>query len=39
MDLMQKRIDYDIRYIETWSFLLDIKICVWTSLVQCFLEI
>ena len=32
MDLMQKRIDYDIRYIETWSFLLDIKICVWTSL-------
>ena len=27
MDLMQKRIDYDIEYIEKWSLINDIQIC------------
>ncbi len=30
LDLMQKRIDYDIKYIEEWSFWLDIKIALIT---------
>ena len=30
MDLMQKRINYDIKYIESWSFFNDIKICFKT---------
>ena len=30
LDLMQKRIDYDIKYIESWSFWLDIKIALIT---------
>ena len=27
MNLMQKRINYDIKYIETWTLINDIKIC------------
>ena len=30
LDLMQKRIDYDIKYIEEWSLWLDIKIAFIT---------
>lgn len=30
LDLMQKRIDYDIKYIENWSLWMDIKIAVIT---------
>tara|TARA_Y100001980_G_C14556662_1_gene349168 strand:+ start:13215 stop:14624 length:1410 start_codon:yes stop_codon:yes gene_type:complete len=30
MELMQKRINYDIKYIETWSLMNDIKICFLT---------
>lgn len=30
LSLMQKRIDYDIKYIEEWSFWLDIKIAIIT---------
>ena len=30
MDLMQKRINLDVRYIEKWSIWLDIKICYLT---------
>jgi putative colanic acid biosynthesis UDP-glucose lipid carrier transferase len=30
LDLMQKRIDYDIKYIENWSLWFDIKIAVIT---------
>jgi len=32
MDLMQKRIDLDVEYIEKWSFWLDIKICFKTAI-------
>ena len=35
-DLMQKRIDYDIWYVENWSIWLDIKICfitVWNLVI------
>ena len=32
MDLMQKRVDYDIDYIESWTPLLDIKITYLTIL-------
>ena len=31
LELMQKRIDYDIQYIESWSIWLDIKITFITS--------
>ena len=37
MLLMQKRIDYDIKYIETWSLLNDISICFqtfWAMLIR-----
>ena len=30
LELMQKRIDYDIKYIESWSFWLDLKIALIT---------
>jgi len=30
LDLMQKRIDYDIEYIENWSFLMDLRISIIT---------
>ena len=30
MELMQKRIDYDLDYIENWSFWKDLKICIIT---------
>jgi len=33
LDLMQKRIDYDIWYIENWSFWLDMKI-MWMTFWQ-----
>ncbi len=33
MDLMQKRVDYDIEYIETWTPWLDIKI-IWYTILQ-----
>jgi putative colanic acid biosynthesis UDP-glucose lipid carrier transferase len=29
--LMQKRVDYDIRYIENWSFWLDLQIIMLTA--------
>jgi lipopolysaccharide/colanic/teichoic acid biosynthesis glycosyltransferase len=29
---MQRRIDYDLAYIENWSLLLDLKILVMTAL-------
>jgi len=32
VELIQKRINLDIEYIENWSFLLDIKICLLTSI-------
>ncbi len=32
MELMQKRINLDVRYIEKWSFWLDLKICYKTAL-------
>ena len=31
MALMQKRIDYDLDYIENWTFWKDIKICIVTA--------
>ena len=31
MRLMQSRIDYDIKYIETWTLLNDIRICLLTA--------
>ena len=31
-DMMQKRVEYDIWYLENWSFFLDIKIMVKTVL-------
>jgi putative colanic acid biosynthesis UDP-glucose lipid carrier transferase len=31
MELMQKRINYDIDYIESWSLIGDIKICFYTG--------
>lgn len=31
MELMQKRIDYDLNYIENWTFLMDLKICIITA--------
>jgi lipopolysaccharide/colanic/teichoic acid biosynthesis glycosyltransferase len=31
VELMARRIDYDIRYIDTWSFWLDIKIILRTA--------
>ena len=33
---MQKRINLDVRYIEKWSFLLDIKICLKTVMEMLF---
>ena len=30
LELMQRRIDYDIKYIEEWSFFRDIKIAIIT---------
>jgi len=33
MVLMQKRVDYDIYYIETWTPLLDLKI-IWYTILQ-----
>ena len=30
MGLMQKRIDYDVEYVQSWSLWLDFKICVLT---------
>ena len=38
MDLMQKRINLDVRYIEKWSFWLDLKICYQTTLETIFLR-
>ena len=38
MELMQKRINLDVRYIEKWSFWLDIKICYYTILEMIFLK-
>ncbi|MDC0145570.1 sugar transferase, partial [bacterium] len=38
MDLMQKRINLDVRYIEKWSFWLDLKICYLTILETLFLK-
>ena len=38
LDLMQKRIDLDVEYIEKWSFLLDIRICFDTFLEIIFLK-
>ena len=38
MDLMQKRINLDVRYIEQWSFWLDLKICYQTTLETVFLK-
>ena len=38
MDLMQKRINLDVRYIEKWSFWLDLKICYQTTLETIFLK-
>ena len=32
MDLMQSRIDYDIKYVLEWTFFCDIKICIKTAL-------
>jgi len=38
MDLMQKRINLDIRYIEKWSLWLDLKICYYTALETIFFK-
>tara|TARA_B100000674_G_C37958416_1_gene970817 strand:- start:986 stop:2428 length:1443 start_codon:yes stop_codon:yes gene_type:complete len=38
LDLMQQRINLDVEYIEKWSFLLDIKICIDTVLEIIFLK-
>ena len=38
LDLMQKRIDLDVEYIEKWSFLLDVRICIDTVLEIIFLR-
>ena len=38
MELMQKRINLDVRYIEKWSFWLDLKICYQTTLETIFLR-
>ena len=38
LDLMQQRINLDVKYIERWTFFLDIKICLDTILEIIFLQ-
>jgi putative colanic acid biosynthesis UDP-glucose lipid carrier transferase len=32
VEQIRKRVEYDLRYIETWSVWLDLKIILWTGL-------